>query len=330
MIKAHENMLDLIGRTPMVKINHINPNKSVEIYAKLERYSAAGSVKDRIAKYMIEYAEKEGVLTRDKTVIEPTSGNMGIALALICSVKGYRLELVMPETMTLERRKILTAFGAKIILSDGQKGMDGAEDLANEIVAKKPDKYFRPNQFNNKYNVLAHYETTGKEILEDTGGNIDVFVAGVGTTGTLMGVSKRLKDANPEIKVIAVEPYPKSRIQGLKNLHTQYVPGIYDASRIDEELNVTDEDAFETARMLTLREGIFSGISSGAAMWGALQKAEEMEKGVIVVVLPDSGEKYITTDLYDPKKCLECISKCGVRSAITKEYIDAIGHWYQI
>ncbi|MEM4649271.1 MAG: cysteine synthase family protein, partial [Candidatus Bathyarchaeia archaeon] len=218
------NILDLIGNTPMVKVNYLNPNPKVELYLKLEKFNPGGSVKDRIAKYMIEQAEKTGKLTKDKIVIEPTSGNTGIGLALVCRVKGYNLTLVMPETMSLERRQILIALGAKIILSEGSKGMNGAEDLAREIVSRNPDKYFMPNQFANPANVLAHYETTAEEIWRDTKGKITHFVAGIGTSGTLMGVSKRLKEYNPDIQIIAVQPKAGTTIQGLKNLQVQYVP----------------------------------------------------------------------------------------------------------
>ena len=317
-----KDMIELVGYTPLVKINHIVPNKRVKVYAKLERYNPAGSVKDRIAKYMIVHGEKEGLLTKDKIVIEPTSGNTGIALAMVCAVKGYRLELVMPETMSMERRKILTAFGAKIILSEGSKGMDGAIDLAKEI-AQDP-KYYMPYQFENKYNVLAHYETTGEEIWRATRGKIRMFVGGLGTTGTLMGVSKRLKEYNPAIKIVGVEPYPNSKIQGLKNLTYQYVPEIYDSSRLDEKMNVTDEDAFEMARLLTIREGIFCGISSGAAMWGTLQKAMELDLGVIVTVFPDGGEKYVSTPLFEPSKCFECLKRNKIPTCMTEEYITAL------
>ena len=304
MYRTAKDMVDLVGYTPLVRINHIVPNKKVKVYAKLERYNPAGSVKDRIAKYMIEYGEKEDLLTKDKIVIEPTSGNTGIALAMVCSVKGYRLELVMPETMSMERRKILTAFGAKIILSEGSKGMDGAIDLAEEM-AKDP-KYYMPHQFENKYNVLAHYETTGEEIWRGTKGKVNMFVAGIGTTGTLMGVSKRLKEYSPDIKIVGVEPYPHSSIQGLKNLDSQYVPEIYDASRLDEKINVKDEDAFEMARVLTIREGIFCGISSGAAMWGALQTARDLPRGSTVVVLfPDRGDRYLSTEVFR-SFCAQC------------------------
>jgi cysteine synthase len=322
MYRVAKDMVDLVGYTPLVKINHIVHNRKVKVYAKLERYNPAGSVKDRIAKYMIEYGEKEGLLTKDKIVIEPTSGNTGIALAMICAVKGYRLELVMPETMSMERRKILTAYGAKLILSEGPKGMDGAIDLAEEIA--KDSRYYMPHQFENKYNVLAHYETTGVEIWKATKGKIRMFVGGLGTTGTLMGVSKRLKEYDPEIKIIGIEPYPNSSIQGLKNLSSQYVPEIYDPSRLDEKINVKDEDAFEMARVLTIREGIFCGISSGAAMWGTLQKAMELDHGMIVTLFPDGGEKYVSTPLYEPSKCFECLQKHRIPTCMTAEYITAL------
>jgi cysteine synthase len=271
---------------------------------------------------MIEYGEKEGFLTKDKIVIEPTSGNTGIALAMVCAVKGYRLELVMPETMSMERRKILTAYGAKIVLSEGSQGMDGAIDLAKEIA--QDARYYMPYQFKNQYNVFSHYETTGEEIWRATQGEVRVFVGGLGTTGTLMGVSKRLKENNPDIKIVGVEPYPNSKIQGLKNLTSQYVPEIYDPSRLDEKINVTDEDAFEMARALTVREGIFCGISSGAAMWGALQKAVELDHGVIVTLFPDGGEKYVSTPLYEPSKCFECLKKHRIPTCMTEEYITAL------
>lgn len=315
------SILELIGNTPMVRVNHLNPNRSLEIYLKLEKFNPGGSVKDRIAKYMIEYAEKEGVLTKDKVVIEPTSGNTGIGLAIVCAVKGYKLLLVMPETMTMERRKILIAHGAKIILSEGSKGMNGAEDLAREIVQRNPEKYFMPNQFANKYNVLSHYETTAEEIWRDTQGRITHFVAGIGTSGTLMGVSRRLRELNPKIKIIAVEPDPKTPIQGLKSLETQYVPELWDASRVDEKVYVTLDQAEETARLLTLREGIFCGPSSGGILHVALEKTKEMERGVMVVMLPDGGEKYLSTELCDLDKCLRCIEKYNIPCAYRDETI---------
>jgi len=314
-----ENILELIGNTPMVRINHLNPNPDVEMYLKLEKFSPGGSVKDRIAKYMIEYAERDGFLTKNKIVIEPTSGNTGIGLAIVCAVKGYRLVLVMPETMTMERRKILMIHGAQIILSPGSKGMNGAEDLAREIVQKNPEKYYMPNQFASKHNVLAHYETTAEEIWRDTEGRITHFVAGIGTSGTLMGVSRNLKARNPKIRIIAVEPDAKTPIQGLKNLETQYVPTIFDESTIDEKHYVRLEDGEEAARLLAVKEGIFCGPSSGAILHAALQKAKELGSGVMVVMAPDGGEKYLSTELCNMEKCFECFAKHGISCAYTDQ-----------
>lgn len=330
MGRIYNDMVESIGGTPLVRVNKLSPNPNVEILAKLEKNNPTGSVKDRIAKYMIEAGERAGVLTSDKIVLEPTSGNTGIGLAMVCAVKGYPLTLVMPETMSMERRKTLTAFGAKILLSPGDKGMNGAEDMAKELADANPDRFFRPNQFFNEANVQAHYETTGREILEDTGGELDAFVAGIGTSGTLMGVSRRLKEVRPDIKIVAIEPKPKTKIQGLKNLETQYIPGIFDPSRIDEKMQVEDEDAFETGRLLTLQEGMFCGISSGANMWGAIQLAKRMKSGRIVVVLPDGGERYISTQLFDPAKCLSCIKRCKEKTCITPDYIESIEKWYSI
>ena len=324
MRNVHNSILELVGRTPLVRINKLNPNTDCTIYAKLEKFNPGGSVKDRIAIYMIEQGEREGLLTKDKTVIEPSSGNTGIGLAMVCAQKGYPLEIIMPETMSRERRRMLLAYGAKIILTKGERGMDGAEDFCNELIKANPDKYFRPNQFTNEHNVLAHYETTGKEILEDTDGKITMFIAGLGTTGTIMGVSKRLKAYNSKIQIIGVEPNPHSLIQGLKNLDVQYVPKIYDPSLVDEKVRVEDADAMEMARRLTLQEGIFSGISSGAAMHVAIEKAKNLDSGLLVVLLPDGGDKYCTTPLYDPKACLECAKKCQIVTSITDEYIKSM------
>ena len=318
LLRCHmiaQNILDLIGNTPMVKINRVHTNPNLEIYVKLEKFNVGGSVKDRIAKYMIEQAEKTRQLTKDKIVIEPTSGNTGIGLALVCRVKGYNLFLVMPENMTLERRQILNAIGAKIILSEADKGMDGAEDLARKIASQAPDKYFMPNQFANQANVLAHYETTAEEILRDTQGRVTHFVAGIGTTGTLMGVSKRLKEHNSDIQIIAVQPENGTSIQGLKNLETQYVPSIWQKDLVDEIHKVHPKKAEEAARLLALQEGIFVGPSSGAIFHTALQKAKEIDKGVMVTIAPDGGEKYLSTTLCDPKLCLKCARKYGIRCA---------------
>ncbi len=312
------SILDLIGNTPMVRVNRLNKNPNVELYVKLEKFNVGGSVKDRIAKYMIEQAEKSGQLTKDKTVIEATSGNTGIGLALVCRVKGYDLFLVMPENMTMERRQILNAIGAKIILSEAAKGMDGAEDLARSIASQSPDKYFMPNQFANEANVLAHYETTAEEILRDTNGKVTHFVAGIGTSGTLMGASKRLKEHNPNIQIIAVEPEKGTVIQGLKNLETQYVPSIWKKAQVNEIHKVHPKKAEEAARLLALQEGIFVGPSSGAIFHTALKKAAEINEGVMVAIAPDGGEKYLSTTLCDPNLCLKCARKYGIRCS----YID--------
>ena len=233
-------------------------------------------------------------------------------------MKGYNLFLVMPENMTLERRQILNAIGAKIILSEAEKGMDGAEDLALKIANQSPEKYFIPNQFANPANELAHYETTAQEIWRDTKGKVTNFVAGIGTTGTLMGVSKRLKEYNPDIQVTAVEPEKGTVIQGLKNLETQYVPAIWNKQLIDEIYKVHPKEAEEAARLLALQEGIFVGPSSGAIFHIALKKAQEIDKGIMVTIAPDGGEKYLSTTLCDPKLCLKCARKYDIRCA----YID--------
>ena len=274
-------------------------------------------MKDRIAKYMIEQAEKTGELNKKKVVIEPTSGNTGIGLALVCRVKGYDLFLVMPENMTVERRQILNAFGAKIILSEAEKGMDGAEDLARRIVSQNPDNYFMPFQFSNQANVLAHYETTGAEIWRDSNGEITHFVGGIGTSGTLMGVSKRLKANNPNVQIIAVEPENGMAIQGLKNLETQHVPAIWNKNLVDEIHKVHPREAEEAARLLALQEGVFVGPSSGAILNVALKKAAEIPSGVIVAIAPDGGEKYLSTTLCDPMLCLKCARKHGIRCSYT-------------
>ena len=328
-MKYYSDILKLIGRTPLVRINKSNPNPDVLMLAKLEKYNPSGSVKDRIAISMIEEAEKEGLLTKEKIIIEPSSGNTGIGLSLVCVAKGYQLEIVMPETMSVERRKIMTAYGAKITLTPGDKGMDGAQDYVEEIVKENPDKYFFPNQYANKNNPLAHYRYTAEEIIEDTDGEIDIFVAGLGTSGTLMGVSKRLKEYKPTIKIIAVQPETEAPIQGLKNLNISYVPEIYDESQIDEKIYVKEEDAEHASRMLSLQEGIFTGISSGAAMHVACEIASKMDSGTLVVLLPDGGEKYISHPLYYPEKCLECTKKCKIMTLWDEKYIASITDWWE-
>jgi cysteine synthase len=307
------NILDCIGNTPMVRVNRLNPNPKLKLFMKLEKFNPGGSVKDRITKYMIQNAEKTGQLKKGMTVIEATSGNTGIGLALVCRVKGYHLDLVMPDTMTRERRQILLALGAKVILSEGSKGMDGAQDLAHEIAQQNPGKYFVPNQFANQANVLAHYETTAEEIWRDTQGKVTHFVAGLGTSGTLMGVSKRLKELNSDVQVIAVQPEAGTSIQGLKNLQTQYVPAIWKRELVDEIYTASTKDAEESARLLALQEGLFVGPSSGAIFHVARKKAAEIDGGVMVAIAPDGGEKYLSTSLCDPELCIEAVRKFGIQ-----------------
>lgn len=289
------DILDLIGNTPVVKIQKLNPNPRVTIYAKLEGFNPGGSVKDRICKYMVEKAEESGELTKNQIILEPTSGNTGIGLAMIGAAKGYRVKIVMPETMSVERRKILSAYGAEIILTPGELGMNGAIEEAQRYVDNP--EYFLPNQFTNPNNVLAHYETTGPEILEQVG-DVDVFVTGIGTTGTLMGAGQRLREANPQVKIVAVEPFQKSKIQGLRNL-LDFVPPIFDPKMLDEKVNVSDEEAFALARRLIHEEGISAGISSGAAMFEAIRQATRLDEGAIVVILPDGADKYLSTELFE-------------------------------
>lgn len=294
------NLIGTIGNTPMVEIQHINPNKKVKLYAKLEWFNPTGSLKDRIAQYMIAKAEESGELTKDKVILEATSGNTGISLGMIARMKGYRLKVVMPENVSVERRELLAAFGAEVVLSDGSKGTNGAIQLAQEI--GQDPKYFMPDQYSNPYNVLAHYETTGAEIIQDVP-CVDVFIAGLGTGGTLMGVGRKLKERNPKVKIIAVQPYPKSGLQGLRNLAEGFIPPILDLSLIDGSEFVRDEDAFIALRELAEKEGLFAGISSGAVLYTALEIAKDMEGGVIVTVLADGGWKYLSEKIWteDPK-----------------------------
>ena len=297
-MKVGKTILDLIGDTPLVRINKMQPNSNVIIYAKLEGNNPGGSIKDRISLKMIEQAEKEGVLTQNKTIIEPTSGNTGIGLAMVSVVKGYNLEIVMSEAVSIERRKMLQAFGVKIILTPAELGTDGAILKARELVSDNPDKYFMPDQFSNHYNKLAHYETTAKEIFRQTDGNIDCFVSAIGTSGTIMGVGSYLKEYNSNIKIVCAHPVKGHYIQGLKNMEEAIVPSIYDPSIIDEQIMVETEKAFEITRLLAKKEGIFAGMSSGAAMYAALEFAKKMERGTIVVIFPDRGDRYLSTDLF--------------------------------
>ena len=296
--KVGNTILDLIGNTPLVKINRLNPNPNVTIYAKLEGDNPGGSIKDRIARRMIEQAEAEGALTKGKTIIEATSGNTGIALAMIGNVKGYDVDIVMSEAVSTERRKTIRAYGANIILTDAEKGTDGAVMKVKELLEKYPDKYFCTDQFTNKYNKIAHYETTAGEIIEQTRGRVDYFVSAIGTSGTIMGVGKYLRECNPHIKVVCAHPVKGHYIQGLKNMDEAIVPAIYDPSKIDEEVMIETEDAFEMTRQLAKKEGIFAGMSSGAAMLASIEIAKKIDKGIIVTIFPDRGDRYLSTDLF--------------------------------
>lgn len=300
--KIYGNMLDLIGDTPLVPINNINPNKDVKILAKLESFNPGGSVKDRPALQMIEDAEKSGELTKNKTILEATSGNTGIGLALVAAVKGYRILLVMSESVSEERKKILRAMGAELEFTPAHLSTDGAIEFVYDLIRKEPENYWLADQFNNESNWKAHYNTTAMEIWEQTNGEVDAVVASLGTSGTLMGLSRRLKELNRDIQIVGMEPYLGHKIQGLKNMKESYTPGIYDKNRVDRILRVDDEEAYQTARILAKKEGIFSGMSSGASMAAAIRLAKEMSGGTIVVIIPDGGERYLTTPLFEDIK----------------------------
>ncbi len=299
------SILEAIGNTPLARLDRINPNPKVRLYAKLEGNNPGGSVKDRIALFMVRAAEEAGQLKPGSTILEATSGNTGIGLAMVGSAKGYKVKLVMPECVSLERRKVLEAFGAELVLSPGNEGTDGAIRLAHKLHDEHRNGYFMPNQFDNPANVRAHYETTGPEVYEQTKGAVSVFVAGMGTSGTLMGAGRRLKEYDRAITILGVEPFLGHKIQGLKNMTESIVPKIFDPGVLDEKRNVPDDDAFATARRLALEEGLFVGMSSGAAMWAALQKAGELAEGTVVVVLPDRGDRYLSTALF-ASVCAQC------------------------
>jgi S-sulfo-L-cysteine synthase (O-acetyl-L-serine-dependent) len=297
-IGKQSGLLEAIGNTPLVELVNLNPNPRVKVMVKVEGSNPGGSVKDRAAYYMIKKAEESGELTRDKTIVEATSGNMGIALAMIGAVKGYRVKLFMPECVSQERRRVLEAFGADLDLTPASEVTDGAIRRAREFVDREPQKYFLPDQFSNEANTMAHYYTTGPEIMEQTRGEISVFVAGMGTTGTLMGISKYFKEKKPEVKIIGVEPTPGHSIQGLKNMTEAIVPKIFRPEALDEKMTVQDEEAFETSRLLASHEGLFVGMSSGAAVACALKIAREMRQGMVVTLLPDRGDRYLSTSLF--------------------------------
>jgi cysteine synthase B len=299
------SILSSIGNTPMVELKRVNPNPKVRLLAKLEGNNPAGSVKDRTALYMITKAEQDGSLTKDKTILEPTSGNTGIALAMIGAAKGYKVKLTLPACVSSERRHILEAFGAEVIMTPANEGTDGAIRLAHKIIEKEPDTYFMPNQFENPNNPLAHYETTGPEIYKQADGRIDYFVAGMGTTGTLMGIARYLHEKLKNIKIIGIEPTPHHTIQGLKNMTESMVPAIYNRDKLDDIMIMEDEGAYEMTRRLAAEEGIFAGISSGAAVAGAGRIAKDMKSGTVVTILPDRGDRYLSTMLFRAA-CAKC------------------------
>jgi cysteinyl-tRNA synthetase len=296
------SILASIGNTPIVEIKRLNPVPGVKIFAKLEYMNPGGSIKDRSALYMINAAEAEGKLSLDKTVIEATSGNTGIGLAMVCSVKGYPLALTMAENASAERKQILQARGAQIILTPKHLGSDGAIEEAYRLARENPDHYFLTDQYNNEANWKAHYHTTGPEILAQTNGKVNYVVATIGTSGTLMGLSRYFKQVDPNIHIVCAEPYLGHKIQGLKNMKESYTPGIFDKRLLDQTIRVDDAKAFETARQLARQEGLFVGMSSGAAMAAAIEQAHHLQKGVIVVIFPDSGERYLSTSLFSVEK----------------------------
>ena len=299
------SLFKAIGNTPLIQLSGLNGNPRIKILCKLEGSNPGGSVKDRPAYYMIKKAEENGELVKEKTIIEPTSGNMGIALAMIGAAKGYKVKLYMPECVSVERRQVLAAFGAEIVLTPAREGIDGAIRAAHEALDDEPEKHYMPNQFENKNNTLAHYETTGPEIFNQTRGAIDIFIAGLGTTGTLMGAGQFLKEQNQEIKIIGVEPVEGHTIQGLKNMNESIVPAIYNPERLDAKVMVDDGEAFEMARLLAMNEGLFVGMSSGAAVSAALAIAKDIDCGTIVVILPDKGDRYLSTTLFR-SVCAKC------------------------
>jgi cysteine synthase B len=299
------SLMGAIGNTPLVELKHLNPNPKVCLLAKLEGNNPGGSVKDRTAWWMIKRAESDGLLQNSKTILEPTSGNTGIALAMIASARGYPIKLVMPACVSTERRAVLEAYGAELVLTPAEEGTDGAIRLAHRILAEDPERYFMPNQYENEANPRVHYETTGPEIYAQTGGAVDMFVAGIGTSGTLMGVGRYLRERKPGVQIVGVEPRLGHKVQGLKNMQEAIVPGIYREADLDHKLMVDDDDAFEISRQLAAREGVFAGMSSGAAVAGACRMAETLDNGVIVVLVPDRGDRYLSTALFR-SVCAKC------------------------
>ena len=304
-MKVVNDILELMGNTPLIRINKLTRKEDATILAKLEWYNISGSIKDRMAKYLIEYAEASGKLTKDKVILEATSGNTGIALAMIAAAKGYKITIVMPESVSVERRKIIKAYGANLILSPGEKRTSGAIELKQKLLRENPEKYIDINQFKDPANILAHYQTTGKEIIEQTEGKVDMIVVGIGTAGTGIGVSMRVKKYNPKIRVVGVTPKIGVSIQGLRNPKEKYPTQLFRKKWFDEVVEISEEKLpkiFEVARKIARKEGLLIGISAAAIMYVALKKAKELGKNqTIVAVLPDSGMKYLSTNLFEVK-----------------------------
>jgi len=300
--KKYNNILDTIGNTPIVPISHLNKNDKVKIFAKLESFNPGGSIKDRIALSMIEEAERNGQLNKGKIIVEATSGNTGIGLALVATIKGYQLMLTMSDSVSEERRKILKALGADLQFTPSRLGTDGAIEEAYNLVRKEPEKYWLADQFNNESNWMSHYYGTAVEIWQQTDGKVTMVLAAMGTTGTVMGLSKKLKEYNPGIKIVGVEPYLGHNIQGMKNMKESYRPGIFNKDSLARIVHIEDEEAFQMTRRLAKEEAIFVGMSSGAAMAAALKVAQEIEEGLFVVIFPDGGERYLSTNLFMDRK----------------------------
>ena len=299
----YSNVIETIGNTPLIKINRLSKNNN--LYAKVEFFNPAGSVKDRVALAMIEDAEIKGLIKEGTTIIEPTSGNTGIGLALICAIKGYKMILTMPETMSIERRKLLKAYGAELVLTEGTKGMKGAIEKAEEL-HREIENSFIPQQFKNPANPKKHYETTAREIWKDTDGKIDAFIAGVGTGGTISGVGKYLKEQKPEVEIIGVEPKDSPVLSGgqagphkIQGIGAGFVPDTFDKNCVDKVVTVSNEDAFATARESAKNEGLLIGISSGASLYAAIQYANQNPEKTVVCLLPDTGERYLSSELFN-------------------------------
>ena len=294
---TYKGILDTIGNTPTVELQNMSPKPEVRIFAKLEGANPTGSVKDRIALKMIEQAEADGELSGARTILEPTSGNTGISLAMIGRMKGYKIAVVMPENVSVERVQLLEAYGAEIISSDGTRGTNGSIEVAQDVIEKHPHDYIMMYQYGNDGNPGAHYETTGPEIIESIP-DVDMFCAGLGTGGTLMGVARRLKEYNPSVKIVAVAPEPEDFISGLRSLEDGFIPPILDINLLDSRMLVGSLEAFQTTKRLLSEEGIFAGVSSGSVVYGAIRQAERMERGSIVCLLADGGWKYLSTALW--------------------------------